>query len=387
MRNLVANLMIQIIPCMTLQQLITSPKVAMICLWQTSFFTIDIRRRSILVRGFDMLPRPPQPYSPIQHSSSQPQCSKFQSSTPQPSTSFSSSCHVNFNPKTDNNIAAISSNHSFNELLPTPEIKTSNKGRRKALNSTAQFERDDERDVTDNDEDQEVITSVAIIEDNEAAGVAKLSYPDKTPDATPMEENRKHRKRPVYGTYDGGRDYVENVLNFPLLSSTDVKCYWTSRSAREKYAATPLLEEECFRKNVSPKKRKILSEVESNEILKNFSKNLPTVAYSLHRSGRRKSVEEIAVETLYPVLISTAKMCQLQKTYFLRFTPKHIDKASTSSAPNFPFEGHQFSDYDSDEVELFSDNEPNFNSSDFSNSDNASTTNTWTWMLSDNNFQ
>ncbi|KAF5277389.1 hypothetical protein FQA39_LY06202 [Lamprigera yunnana] len=73
---------------------------------------------------------PPQPYSPIQHSSSQPQCSKFQSSTPQPSTSFSSSCHVNFNPKTDNNIAAISSNHSFNELLPTPEIKTSNKGRR-----------------------------------------------------------------------------------------------------------------------------------------------------------------------------------------------------------------------------------------------------------------
>ncbi|KAF5271204.1 hypothetical protein FQA39_LY08211 [Lamprigera yunnana] len=82
---------------------------------------------------------PPQPYSPIQHSSSQPQCSKFQSSTPQPSTSFSSSCHVNFNPKTDNNIAAISSNHSFNELLPTPEIKTSNKGRLEKMSPISRY--------------------------------------------------------------------------------------------------------------------------------------------------------------------------------------------------------------------------------------------------------
>ncbi|KAF5282683.1 hypothetical protein FQA39_LY17515 [Lamprigera yunnana] len=71
-----------------------------------------------------------------------------------------------------------------------------------------------------------------------------------------------------------------------------------------------------------------------------------------------------------------------------------MDKASTSSASNFSFESHEFSNYDIDEVELFSDNEPNFNISDFrysdnddADSDNASTTNTWTWTLSDNNFQ
>ncbi|KAF5283891.1 hypothetical protein FQA39_LY04711 [Lamprigera yunnana] len=59
------------------------------------------------------------------------------------------------------------------------------------------FEKDDDSDVTDDDEDQEVITIVTIIEYDEDARMAELSYPCEASDATPMEGKQKQKKRRV----------------------------------------------------------------------------------------------------------------------------------------------------------------------------------------------
>lgn len=80
-------------------------------------------------------PATPQPScSGVQHASPQPSCSGIQHVTPP--LANSSPLDVSIPAESDHN--EISTDKTFTQLFPTPVIKTSSRGRRKALNSTAQ---------------------------------------------------------------------------------------------------------------------------------------------------------------------------------------------------------------------------------------------------------